>query len=124
MTSVNRRDVQKILGTIEIICRSPSVERYLVGLTIKSALVKGAGYARAEFEHFVVLADKLTCASAINLEGELFNKIKESDQRGVIYQKYEPRRIRRHYHPSCGGLSTPADDRSYSVYMAFWEREK
>ncbi len=112
---------QRLLGTIDAICRSPLCEGYKVGLTTMSAIEKGGRYAspRVDVPYFVLLADRLWLGEAKNLETRLESWVKSLPRQSLLRRKYRPEYPDLPYRANDGGTKK----RRASVYMAFWLTE-
>jgi hypothetical protein len=81
----------RLLTTIDAICRSPSVQHYRIGYTSRSIQARSDQYRATKWDHFVALADRLSQSEALLLEQELFEEIRDNeDRRSVVYCKYDP----------------------------------
>lgn len=115
--------VKKCLATIETIVSSPAVDQYLIGFTGLSAQEKGDQYRRKgiDFEHLVILADKLDCTDALTLERKLQQRTLLGDESIVVTQKYHAeKKARGSLHASDGGTSRDKSIKDFSVYIAWW----
>ena len=94
------------------------MEKYLVGFTTLTADGKWRRYRAEGFDHLIILADGMDCATALQLENEL-QIVLMRNSRQAIYRKYHPdkRKPRR----SSGGRSHKASV-NCSVYMAWWDK--
>ena len=117
--------VEKCLATIETIVSSEHVHTYLIGHTGLSAGQKGDQYRRPDvgFEHLVIIADKMDCESSLDLEDALQARTLWGDPTSIVARKYHPEKrklgksIRSH-----GGTKKDKDEKSFSVYLAWWNK--
>jgi hypothetical protein len=114
------RQVQYI-KSITAIVRSPSVKRFVVGYTSRGAWKRFGEYRKEACSHLVVLADTLTYSQAANLERSLQDRC-WSDERSILYKKYDPvRRVKKGFY----GAPTPKNpldkSKNHVVYLAWWE---
>src|SRR6266702_6369617 len=90
--AIKQNQVDRCLDTITAICRSPAVDHYLIGFTSRSAARRGYDYRyiNKPFDHLVILADRMRCKNALDLEEKLQTTIlnEEEDKRRVVYRKY------------------------------------
>jgi hypothetical protein len=117
---VSEKRVGICLKTIDTICKSPSLGQYLIGFTVHSAGAKGDSYRQHNFDHLVILADKMTRAVALDLERRLQREIFDVDRRCRMFQKYhEEKRKNGIIFSSFGGSLREAMANEFSVYMAW-----
>jgi hypothetical protein len=114
------RRVDAYLDTVWAIAASKYVGSYVIGFTAQQRWERHSAYKCLEWQHMVILEDKLRRTDALWLEGRLQELIKR-DRRHTNYRKYDPdRRDGRHY-PSAGRATANPDDFIHSVYMAWWD---
>jgi hypothetical protein len=119
---VTQNRVDRCLDTIEAICRSPHLQRYLIGFTHLPASEKGDMYRRIRFDHLVLLADKMPRAAALELEQRLQRAI-FTNPGSTLFRKYhDDKRRKGVLYPSWGGSPRDASAMACSVYMVWWER--
>lgn len=115
--SDNRFD--RLLTTIDAICRSPTVRHYRIGYTSRSIQARSDQYYSTKWDHCVALADRLTQDEALLLERELFEEIRDcEDRRSVVYCKYDPSCLDGPYRRSRGG-AVDNGEKLHTVYLAW-----
>lgn len=121
--AIYQNTVERHLNTIWAIASSRYVKWFLVGFTAQSGIerMRGTYYAN-NFDHLVILADKLTQMNALLLEKNLQDACKEGSARGRPYRrKYHPDHRTDVYRRNIGTPAADPLDRVHSVYMAWIE---
>jgi hypothetical protein len=114
---------ERFYGTVWNIAKSSRVQTYIIGFTSKSLRERFRPYRYNEYEHMVILCDKLNQADALALEKFLFLAIKDAKkirEDRHVYDKYDPKRRLGPYRGSSGGTSVNAESPIHSVYMVWW----
>lgn len=102
------------------------MHEYLIGFTARSALKRGDQYRNfriptdkkfKNYDHLVLVADKMQREMALELEERLDSRIKTSDKRLKLYQKYGNRECS--YRSSYGGVKGKPNDFIHAVYIAW-----
>ena len=118
MAKAKGERVESILQTIDDICRSPSVQHFMVGYTKRAMRKRSDEYSKYSWDGFVVLQDCLTREQALQLENELFSGISENPKTSIIYRKYDRDRRDGPYWKNDGGADqSDADEPIHKVYM-------
>lgn len=113
--------VQHYLDTVWCIAESKYVAEYMIGYTSRAGYKRLAEHRRAYgYQYLVVLANGLTQADAVQLEGALQLAIKADRRRG-LYRKYEPHRRDLRHFPSHGPNHSAPDELVHTVYMVWWD---
>jgi hypothetical protein len=101
-------------NTAIAVAASGNVEQFVIGYTGKSASIRAGAYRGVGFKHLVILADKLTEADALKLEGELQARLKANE-------KYHYEKKSAGHSPSVGGVGREnATLLQHSVYIAWF----
>ena len=121
---VRQQLVDRCLDTIWAIASSRYCGQFVVGFTAQSISGRMAGfYYRNNFDHMVVLADRLSRVDCLKLEEALQSECKFGKARGEPYRrKYHTDHRSDRYRPSIGnaGHINP-EAKIHSVYMAWIE---
>lgn len=104
----------RIMPTVKAISQLPSLSYFLIGLTKMSSRAKRQGYVNVGMQHYVVLADQLTQAEAVELEGVLQRACFSCPE---TEPRYHPEKNRSH-RKSVGGIGAAKE--AYSVYLAWY----
>lgn len=112
--------VERYYNTVWAIAASPYVFDFVIGMTGRGAEVRAREYRRHKYEYLVTLADRLTQAEALWLEGQLFQRM-QKDRRHTLFRKYWEKARTSHYRPSYGNSKVDPNSKVHSVYMAWWE---
>lgn len=104
--------------TVDAIAASPLVTQFVIGYTSLSRTQRFSGYKTREFEHMVLLADRLSEKDAKELERYLQRKCRVA-KRFVTWRKYHKRFRTLDYRP--GTKSDDPDKKKHSVYMVWWQ---
>jgi hypothetical protein len=116
--AINKASKNRYLNTVQAIAASPRVDQFLIGFTSRAGVHRFAEYRPYEYEHLVILADKLNDKEAKGLEEFLQTKCK-SDSKTAAGRKYHKRRKKLPY--TKGGSSRTPNKPIHSVYMVWWE---
>lgn len=108
----------KYLEAIETIIQSPTIERYLVGIT-KDFQKRRRDYWKSGFDSLVILEQKLDSIKALALEEWLFKACTE-DKMSALYSRYHPEKRDSSYKKSLGGSKEEVE---YVLYLA-WRTDK
>jgi len=109
----------ELLETIAVICRSPDVHQYRIGITAEPS-VRRRSYEKAvklKYTHFVIIASELTWPEACEIE-EALQTGACGTRTSRAYRKYDPTVRDNEYVCSKGG-SERFIGRDYSVYMTW-----
>ena len=116
---MSRPNTYELLQTIEVICASPHIHQYRIGITANPS-VRRRDYAKAiklKYTHFVIIASDLTKGEACELEEAL--QIGTCERRtSRTYRKDDPTVRDDVYRCSAGG-SDRYGGREYCVYMTW-----
>ena len=112
--------VEEMLSAIDDLCRSPSVQHYVIGYTKRALLKRYDQYQKFEWEGLAVLCDCLTREEALDLERDLFQAISQNPKTSILYRKYDKGKRDGPYRRSAGGSSDDdADQPIHKVYIAW-----
>ena len=93
--ALRAKQVDSYYRTVRTIASSWYVQTFHIGHTYRAGIARFTDYKRFEFDHLVILADKLTQDDARGLEEELQKKCRE-DKREVTWRKYHPHKRKAH----------------------------
>lgn len=115
---------ENFIQTIEAIVRSPLLEEYNIGITMRPLERKdqyrmwGPKNDAPSWPHFVILNTRdLNAKSALSLEEELYALIKEN-KKSILFKKYRGDTKNGEYTRSLGGLKED-NDHAYYLYIAW-----
>lgn len=118
-----RRDVvDGIFETVTAIAASNVCYEYIIGFTGRAIKDRHSDYRRCGFKHIVALRDRLSMNDALDLEHELQERVKMSDRRKLVYQRYCSYHIEDGNRRSTGGKSD-SGELNHVVYMT-WREER
>jgi len=120
-----QRLLDECYDTVWAIAASPFCDEFQIGYTHLSGRERHAVYWKTDaYQHFAILADKLSQADARWLECELQTRVKKNADEIVPFEKYHPEKKHYHYQPSTGGVLLDRSEKRCSVYMAWREGPK
>jgi hypothetical protein len=118
---LQERVVDRYLDAIWCIASSRYVKGFVIGYTSMSGKERFQGYAAKEFNHLVIIADRLTRKQALDLELRLQSECKKGAAYGPPYKrKYCPDFRDKRYYPSAGQKTSDPMEKCHSVYMAWY----
>jgi hypothetical protein len=117
-----KRRLERYRDTVWAVAASPYVEQYLIGFTTRSGYRRFLEYRALEYDHLIIIADKLNREDAKQLEKYL-QEARNHDRRSAAHIKYNERRRNSRYFPSHGGIKGNPEGLIHSVYMTWWEED-
>jgi hypothetical protein len=116
--AIRQKRLQGYVNTVWAIAASRYVEQFIIGYTYRPSVQRFAEYKVNEYEHIVVLADRLTQEEAKIVERHIQNACK-SNKRNASWKKYHDYYRKLPYYP---GANSPTPNKNiHSVYMVWWE---
>ncbi|ODB95112.1 hypothetical protein A3197_17250 [Candidatus Thiodiazotropha endoloripes] len=115
---------ENLIDTIECIVRSPLLEQYNIGITMRPVERKdqyrtwGPRNNAPTWPHFVILNTRqLKAKAALSLEEKLYGMI-QMNKKSILFKKYRGDTKHGPYTPSLGGLKGDNNHRYY-LYIAW-----
>jgi|ERR1700722_527108 len=119
-------NLKRCISAIEGICKSSKLIKYYIGFT--SLSVQEVKRRYPDWDQVVLLADRMECEVALELEANIQEKISDEWRGHEVYKRYHPDKKDKDgniiLHKSCGGKKgcKKSCEKDCSVYMIWTEQ--